>query len=724
MNDFQGGKVLDLDSGEPFSDDTTGGRVLDLDTLDYVDENKADLTEKLFDLEADEIRAQEKNKLDDKVNGNLNSFQKFLIGSGRGLSTLGRGVGLVNEESEFIRESINNQEGIATEAGEILGEAAPFLALAPLTGAGLVTRGGRALIPAAESLSAKILGSTALGAIEGGVIAGGRGGSTTETIGGVGIGGLIGGGVEAIFPVIGRLGNALFNKLGIRQVGTLLTPTGIPTVEFQEVLDKSGISFDNITDDAINFVKSQSDASSIDEVARATRFKEQDIPATKGDITQDFNQQAEEQRLLSMTESEASIPLRELKFEQSEALVQRVNDLIDDLGVPAETGETIKSVLKGDKKLLQGQKNKLYKEMADTAPEVLAVPIFTDDIIGALPSPDVLEDLAIVGADVSAVKKALVRFGVLKDEEAVKEYVDSGGTITPLNIGNFDRFRKLMNGINKADQTGAASVAISPIIKVLDDEADIVDSAVRSSGITDESVLAPLKDARKIVRQIKTEFSDDAIVGKLIKKKRDGETPLIESSQVADKMLGKSMSVEQLQKTMKVLQRSGPSGQKAIGNLQSSIVLRALNNALKAPSRKDRGVNIIGGNQFSKELSNFGDDKLSILFGNNNKALGQLQALKQTGLDIMPSASATPKGSAPVILDLAKKAGRLPIIAAVVDLANFVFKAGGDYRSVQRALDSNPEKKKLAMAINQGFPALGVAIGISTPEETEQTETN
>ena len=447
------------------------------------------------------------------------------------------------------------------------------------------------------------------------------------------------------------------------------------------------------------------------QLARQQRFEAQGIPATRGDITQAFTAQAEEARLISSATQEAGEPLRQLRLQQSEAFVGKVNELVDSLGVPSRTGDSLKEALSGRKKLLRKEKNALYKKVADTSPDIANAPIITDDIIAALPNPDTLEDIAIVGANVTGLKNALVRFGVDRSPAAIATFTEAGGTITPLTLGNFDRFRKLLGGLDRADQTGSMKVATGPIRRVLDEEAAFIDGAIKSANITDESIVSTLKEARGRVRELKTEFSPQAITGRLVDVKRDGVTPIIESSKVVNELLRASSPIENLERVVSSLSKSA-KGKKAIKDLQSNVVLDTLNAALRAPSRKTSGIETFGGNQFAKALDKFGDDKLELLFKTDKQALKTLRDLKQTGLDISPTAAAIPRGSAPVILDIMRRVGRAPGVASVIDVATFVAKAGADDRAVRRAFKANPEKAMLAKVVSRDFPNLAERLGI------------
>ena len=663
----------------------------------------------------------EHSKLLDQINNDMSGFQKFLVGAGRGLTTVARGIGLAEPEDPLTKQASEmlTKDSMAASAGEIIGESAPFLAAAPLAGAGLTTSTGAALIPAAKTLAGKVIGSTILGATQGGVLANGKGADAVETLAAAGVGGAVAGGIEAIIPVLGKLGRAVFTKLGRTPKGPLLTPEGTPTPELQKALQQTGTSFDDLTKNAFAIVNKPG----VDPVqaARAARFESQGITATAGDITQDFSKQATEQRLLNQAGNEASEPLRQMKFAQSEAFKAKVNELVDNLGVPDDVGESVKNALSGRKDLLRAEKNALYKKVAETAPEVANIPIFTDTLAATMPDKQQMRRLSrLAGSQIGAVDDLLVEFGINKSDDAVAAFTKSGGEITPLNIGNLEDFRSAINQIERADSTGAAKVVTGPLKSALDDEAELVTKSIgdKASG----GVLDTLKQARQTVRTLKTEFSPESITGRLIDVKRDGVTPVIESSRVIRELIKPDgIGVENLQRTLTSLRSSGQPGQKAIKDLQAATVLHALEASLKSTSRKVNGVETVGGDQFAKALNTIGDDKLKEIFKGNEKMLSRLQNLKQTALDMSPAAAATPKGSAPVILDILNRAGSLPALAAFRDAVNFVVKAGSDERAVRRAMNAKPAYKQVITTFERDFPAIASALGVSAvvPKITE-----
>lgn len=650
------------------------------------------------------------------LNESMSTPAKLAVGFQKGLRTIGRGVGLMDDEDPTVQRGLGmlSQDTTAGMLGDVAGLAAGALpAILPVSGAGMATSGGRVLIPAAEKLLTRIGLGAATGAAEGAVIARGEGRDANQQILAGAGGATLGGAVEVLIPVLGRLGRGVFNALGRKPKGPLITAAGAPTQELLVALKETGTTFDALTDDAVDFIASQRAGSAPDEVARLARFKSQGIRATKGDISQKFTDQAAESRLMSMATNDAAEPLRQYKLSQSQDFQGAVDTLVDSLGVPSEAGTSIKAALTGRKDLLRSQKNALYKQAADASPELNNVPIFGDTILSALPDKRTMRRIGrMEGSQIKALQDLLVEFGIDNTDDAVKAFTAAGDEITPLTLGNLEDFRAGLNMIKRADKTGAASVAVGPVLDALDGEADELAKALGDKGfVMGEDLLETLKQARSTTRNLKTEFSPNALAGRLTGMKPDGVTPMVEASNVARELSTKP--IEQMRLTLSSLHKSGDAGRKAIGDMQASVVLEALEAGLKAPSRKTAGIETVGGNQFAKHLDKFGDDRLALLFKGNDKALTALMSLKQTGLDMMPADRAVPKGSAPVIMDLMKRLGRAPMIAAVVEMAQFVLKAGGDERAVARAMKAKPEWALAASEIERMAPSVFTAMGLA-----------
>ena len=156
-----------------------------------------------------------------EVAEDVGPLESVAIGAGRGFTTLGRGIGLVDSASDAENEAygaLKEERPYTTGAGEILAEAAPFV----IPGAGIARLGN----------AGRLAGATALGATEAGIIASGEGQDVASA---AGFGGAIGLGAEVLLPVIGRIGGKVFRDLtGRAPQGSLLTPDGVPTPEFQQ----------------------------------------------------------------------------------------------------------------------------------------------------------------------------------------------------------------------------------------------------------------------------------------------------------------------------------------------------------------------------------------------------------------------------------------------------------------------------------------------------------
>lgn len=656
------------------------------------------------------MTAQERAEFDrefyQQLNDSMTPFERFAVGAGRGFNTIGRATGLVDSEPRQTKQAAEDLTDRYTGAmvGEIVGEAAPF---APL-GLGA---GAKAL---ADKLALRVLYSAGVGALEGGAIALGKDQDIQQVAASAGLGGVLAGGLEAVFPVVGRLGRQVFQRLGRTPKGPLLSSAGEPTQELLSALDSAGMSWEDLTDEAVDFVtKNQDQITDPAAVARRSRFDQQGIPYTLGDITQDFSQQAGEQQLLSSAVLDGSEPLRELKLRQSGQFERAATDLAGEFGDGTKAGASTKSALSQRKQLLRQQKNRAYRQAEQQAPELMGVPIAAEGILAALPDARTMRRLSrLEGAQVGALQDLLVEFGLDSSDDAVEAFTKSGGEITPLTMGNFEDFRSGVNQIIGADRTGAASVAAGPVIEALD---AAVDATLDQLPNTADEMVGLLKTGRAKTRQLKTEFSPQAIAGRLTGKKPDGYTPIVEASKVVDELYSKPP--EQLRRTLSALTQTGQRGKAAIGDLRAAVVLRALDDALKAPSRKINGIEVVGGNQFAKSLAKFGDEKIELLFKGDKAGLNAVRHLAQTGKDIQPTAGALPKGSASVNLDIAArvlgKMSKAPVLGEVAGIIRLANNQRAEAGAMAAAMNAKPELKRTAKFIEAELPALAATLGIA-----------
>lgn len=628
---------------------------------------------------------------------------------GKGVMNVARGLGIADDASQREKERFaasEQQYPITTATGEVIGEAAPFAPLGVATGA----------IPA---FGTRVAASTALGAAEGGIAALGRTGDAQRAGEAAGIGAVLGGALEAALPSLGRLGSAIVRRLtGKAPAGALFDAAGQPTAEMADALRRAGVSLQDLQQSALDDLMKLPAGSSPEQAARMAQFSQEGIPYTKGDITQQLPQQAMEARLAESASDPLAQPVRSMRLEQSEKFRGALDEMVDNLGVPERTGESLKDALSGRKALMSKEKRDLYKEATDQARKIGGVPVVPDNIRAAIPLAD-LEDLAITApGPIGSLDKLLAKYG-LKD---APEGVDVA--ITPLAIDNAERFRKSLNAIERGDATGASKVATMPIKDALDADLDLMVDAAGSS--IPSSLLESLQKARGVTREIKTEFSPQSMAGRLIDVKRDGVTPVIEASTVSRRLLGPAGTVEDMRRTMQSLAKSGEKGKQAIGDLQATAIMDLMEAGFGASSRKIDGVPTLGPAAFQKALKKIGDPKLNILFSNNKASLDRIKNLGKIAGNIQAQAGAIPKGSASVILDSLNKMGVMGISAKIpgarllLDVVDTAAKNAGTKQAVKQALDAKPDQLKIAVQIDRNYPALAQALGISGLAQTTE----
>lgn len=643
------------------------------------------------------------------IAGEVGPVESFLIGTGRGLTSLARGVGLAEPEDESATRAIGalkEQRPYTMGAGEIIGQAAPFVPLGAAAGA----------IP---SLAGRVAAGGALGAAEGGIIASAEG---KDVASGAGLGLSIGAGAEILFPVIGRLGRAVYQRVkGVPPKGALLTADGMPSSELQSALSEAGLTMDDLVGDAKRVIENAKAGSDPRQVVRSAEFEAQGVPISQGELTQDFSQQAQELRLLESASDATAEPFRQFKLRQSEAIRKGLQDSVNINQLPEETGTILKEALTGQKKLLRTQKNDLYRAALENASDAGGIPLFTDDIASSVADARTIKRLdRVSGGKASDVLDTLAEFGII-----ARDGVDD---IEALSVANFEDLRQALKGIERADQTGAVKVLTGRVIDALDNEIDNVVDRVDGLG---EEVLGPLKEARKLTRELKTDFSPQSVIGQLIDVKRDGVTPVVEASKVYSKLTSKGMPIENVRRTVANLLKSGDKGKQAMADLQTTTLLDLVDSGFSTASRQIDGIPTFNYNTFNRRIDAIGEDRLKEIFKNNPEGMKKIKSFQKIAKTLQPPAGAIPKGSASVIGDALNRLGILAVTAkvpgggVVVEGMQRLSNAGRDRRLVDQAMAASPDVRKIAYTFDETFPGIAAALGISgisvSQDETSTT---
>jgi len=668
----------------------------------------------------------------------IGPIQAFTIGMGKGFTDVGRGLPTETQEGMFgdigagaraykgvelpaEREggpTLEEQEAmarleqkypVAVPMGEITGESLPFLP----TGMGAEMALSKAGLTGAANVAARMGTGTILGGAEGAILAEDPGEGAL-------VGGTIGAGLagaEVLFPVIGRLGGKIFRRVtGTVPKGAMLDAAGRPTQELQGALEKAGMTFEDLTEDAQSVISQQMPGADPEQVARKAMFTEEGIPLTKGELTQGFEQQALEQQLLKSTQEKAAEPLRQFKLDQSEAIKKNLSDNMGLEFSQEETGEFIKKALVDKKSLLRTQKNELYEQAAQNAKEVGQVPVFTDSISEALPDDATMRRIGILDSEgVKKVDDWLMEYGV---KDPTPEMLEAGFEPSMLTLENFDEFRVGLNQI--AQGSDAIKNVTGPITRALDSEVDNLAENLAGKGLPD-NIVAPLKEARATVRQMKTEFDPKATVGQLTDLKKNSMEQVTESSKVYNKLTSKALPVESTRKVIKSLRAAGEEGKSALGALQSTTMLDLIDAGFGTQSRKIDGVKVFNPIAFKNRIKNIGQDKINAIFADNKQVLKSLKNIDKIAADITPTADAVPKGSAPIIQDLMNKLGFATIGAKIPVLGPAVLQtvqgAADSYaagKSVKEALNAVPETARISGYLEETFPGIASAMGIAT----------
>lgn len=677
----------------------------------------------LDDIDREIARREEYRRLSRQQAEEMSGLQKFGTSIGRGFYNIGRGVGLVDkatEEENLAYEQLRETAPKTTMIGEVVGETAPF---APL-GVGL---------GAVKSLGARAAGAFGLGAAETGISARGREESIGEQVAKAGAGGAIASGLELGLPYIGRIGGAFIRRVkGRAPTGAVVDEAGRPSAELIDALQEQGLTYEDLISEARQQL-SQARNVDVEQASRQALFKQEQIPASTGDITQKFENQAVEQRLLQSAYDPVAEEFRQFRLSQSEAIKENLKKILpfDDGG--ADTGNIIAEALSGRKSLLRSTKNDLYKQAGDQAKDLGGLPLFTDDIKKIIPDAADMEDLAITAPQsMKSIDQLLMQYG-LKDP--TEDMIQKGFTPRQLSVDNFERFRKSLNAIQRGDQTGAAKVVTEPLKRAIDEELVNLAENVGAKQLPDE-LIGALKQARQTTAQIKKEFSPQSFVGKLIDVKKDGVTPIIESSQVYSKIASKAQPVENVKKLMVSLRQSGDKGKAGIKSLQQSVLLDFIDAGFSTQSRKVDGIPIFNPTSFKKRVKSLGDEKLKEIFKDEPKILAKIKNIDKIAESLVPAGGAVPKGSAPIIMDALERLGMLSITQKIPGSSAFIegfkqlSKSNQTREQVKKAIEGSPELVKVIeqqySGIAKALPVLSrtiapaAAVGVTTDRNEQQ----
>lgn len=503
-------------------------------------------------------------------------LDSLLIGAGRGLTTIGRAVGLAEPEDPIVTQAFNaleKENPISTTIGEVAGEAAPFL----LPG-GLVAKA--ATIPGRMALGG------ALGATEAGLITKGKGGDGEEIFKNAGLGGAIAGSLELALPIIGRVGGKIFRRItGKTPSSPILNSSGEPSQEFMEALDKAGLTLDDISSGSEQLL----DTLNIDDAAAQARkqfLEGQGITPTRAQITGDPNAFQAQSELVGQS-GRVTNALKQ----QEKILEGRFENAVTATGGSTNPSSSPAFDFIADKAIdLDSQINAAYKTAREVAQADKVIKV--DNLIKELRS--VAGSDAVTGGLASGTRDILKEKGLLG-----KKGLKLTGRI---NAETAEEIRISMNGMYDS---------LSPLGKRKLENLKY--------GLDDDVANAVGGDVFAEARKAKAKFEKDinrAKVNKFDKRRKNLVREILENKVSPDRflqetVLNKSVRAIDLEQLKRYLDADASDlGAEAWNQVRADAMTHIKNTAIKEVS----GEPALSRAGIERGLESIGDKKLAVLF--------------------------------------------------------------------------------------------------------------
>ena len=619
-------------------------------------------------------RSQElRERLDREQAEELNPFEAAAVAAGRGLTSVGRGLGLVDQEDPRVTEAfkaLEKESPISTTVGEIAGEAAPFL----LPG-GAVAK--FATIPG------RVAAATALGATESAILSEGKGASGEDSLKSAGVGGVIAGTLEATLPIVGKIGGKLFRKItGKNPASPLINSNGQPTKEFTEALDKAGMSFDDVNLEASRLLETGNIDDAV-QLARKQFLEEQGLTPTRAQVTGDKTQ-FQTQQELGKTSGKVSRALEG----QEEVLANKFENALTSTGGSASASNSSTIDFIADRSIdLDKNISDAYKAAREFAPKAKIIK----------PTGFIEEVRSIAGSDRATGGLVSASRDILKSKGVIGKGFKKPGAI---NAEAAEEIRKDLNSLYDS---------LTPFgKKKLSDFKNAIDKDV--SNAVGSDIFA---EARKG----KAKFEKDlnrAKVNKFDKRNKSLVRDILENKVNPDRffndaILSKSIRSDDVQQLKSFLHLDGsPDGAKAWNDVRAEAMSFIKDNAIKEVGG-DPALSRAG---LEKGLKSLGREKMMILFTKEErKFLSDM--LKTSKLREPKRGTALGKGpSAQGMKNIAKAIDRIPLINLVFSGALEMVQTGVANRAALR------QPVQSALKPSQ-FTRLNPAITTTTTEEKQ-----
>lgn len=557
----------------------------------------------------------------------IGGLESLGIGAGKGLTDIARGVGLMPQETEAEKrayQELKQLQPVTSGIGEAAGQSAPFLA------PGLGVAG-------IASTPLRVAATAGLGATEGGVISRGQGGSLENQLLSAGIGGTVAGALELGLPVIGRLGGKLVRQLtGKTPKGAVVDAAGRPSQELVEALQKNGLEFDDLVQDAVTEIKGQ--VVNPEQAARKAFLESQGIEPTRAQVTQlasDFMQQQE----LAKQTSRVKNALQK----QNATLTTRFNNaVLETGGRPDKPVNTVVDAITERATRLDNEINRLYQAARDTAPGEKNIRFDNFDAM----LKKLMPQNTAGGDRVSAIVGELKTQGILNSK---------GKLVGKVDVEMAEQIRQLMNNLYDPSNP-FGNIQLRMLKEKLDDD------VFKSAG----------KDVFAQGRKAKAAFERDLMRSKLSKfdsRKANLVRDVLENKVnpdtfTNDVVFSKRWRAEDLSQLKNYLETED-AGKAAFNDLRSETMDEIKNRAFSG--KDENGLQIISRDRLERALNSIGEEKMNVLFKPQEKKFLN-DMLKVTRMLEPVSGTALGEGPTGVAVNrLRQQLSKLGILSDIVD---------------------------------------------------------
>lgn len=559
--------------------------------------------------------------------------EAIAIGAGRGLTTIGRALGLAEPESPVVTEAIDalkEQRPVSTLVGEVAGESAPFLPLAAVLGP-MTSRG------------MQVAGTAAIGALEGFLISRGLGGTSEEQVISGGIGGTAAGVAEMVLPRLLRSAGKLYRRVvGKSPVGALVDDMGNPTDELVMALNESGQTFDDLADEAI--AELGSTTGNPKDAARRAFLESQGIKPTKAQITRDprdFQLQQEA--------AKTSSGVRDVLEGQEAVLTSRFNNAILDTGGDIETDvSTPIDAVVSKATVLDAQIGDLYKVAREIASGEKSVRF--DRLTAKL--KELAPSNRRTGGNIEAI------LGDMQSKGAVGSDFNITGRV---DVDTAEDIRKLMNELyDPKNEFG--NMKLRELKDALDDD------VFRAAG----------KDVYKMARKAKTDFENGlkrAGLSKFDSRKANIVRDILENKVNPDNfandvVFSKKWRSEDINQLKSYLLDGTPEqksvGSQAWNDLRADVMTAIKEKSFIGPEDAE-GIQALSRDKLQRAIQSIGTPKIKQLFTKQEqKFLADMlevaklrEPVRGTSLGKGPSAQA--------VQGLMNRLEKLPLLSSIID---------------------------------------------------------